>query len=171
VEGTLEGNDLRAPGVVARKFDCAFYRFGARVCKEYLGLAHIGLHCAREILAELHHRFVIKISAADMEKLSCRILDCLDHLRVGMACRGHRDACHEIKIRVAIDIVHVHAFAMGHHERVFLDVGGRGDRMIAIDQGLGLGTGRRSLDLGAFCDFHGLKPTALYPEKKRRSPG
>jgi hypothetical protein len=43
--------------------------------------------------------------------------------------------------------------------------------MIAIDQGFGLGTGRRSLDLGAFCDFHGQKPTPFYPEKKRRSPG
>ena len=85
MECACEGDEFIPAGVIAGQLHGGLNRFRARVA-EVDAPRDIAGRNRRELLAQLHHVFVVEIRAGHVDQLRGLLLDGLDHFRVAMAC-------------------------------------------------------------------------------------
>jgi hypothetical protein len=89
------------------------------------------------------HRRVVKIAAADVDQLAGLLFDCCDNLRVTVTGCADCDAGGEVEEAVAVHIFDHRTGGALDDERVVAGVRGRAVSLVALDQRLCLGTGKR----------------------------
>ena len=103
VVGVVEHDDRVAAGVVARHLHRVLHRLGAGV-EERRALLVVAGGELGELLADLDVLLVGRDHEAGVGEVGDLALHRLDHLRRGVADRGHRDAGAEVDELVAVDV-------------------------------------------------------------------
>ena len=144
VEGSVEGDDVLALGVVASEFECGLDGFGAGVAVVDAVRAGHGRDL-REAGGEFGELRVVEVGAGHVEQLGCLFLDGGDDLGMTVAGRGHGDSGGEVEELVAIHVLDDDAASALGDQRVGTGVGGRDEAGIGGDDAPGIGAG----ELGA----------------------
>ena len=140
---------MLALGVIARQLERRFDRFRAGIGEENF-LAARARRQSRQLLRQLDHRLVVKIAAADMQKLARLLLDRLDHARMSVARVGHGDPGHEVEKQISVDIFDHAAAPLLDDQRIDPAVRRRGEFLVALDDRFGFGAGQRCFDMRVF---------------------
>ncbi len=149
MKGAMKGDHMLAFGMIARQLEGRLDGLGAGIGEENF-FAALAWRQAGELLGQLDHRFIIKIAAANMEKLARLLFNRFNHPWMGMTGVGHRNAGHEIEKQIAVDVFDHTAAPFLDHQRIDATVGRRGAFLIALDDRFGFGTGKRGFDVGNF---------------------
>src|SRR5262249_13185589 len=122
VETPVEGDELLAPGVVAREFDGCLNGLRAGVA-EIDALRLFARRDSAELLRQLDQVWIIEIRSGNVNQLRGLFLDGRNNFRMAVARRDHCDARSEIEEYVAVHVLHHGAAASPRHQRVAARVG------------------------------------------------
>src|ERR1700734_2782106 len=104
MECTVKCDEFVALGVILGELDCGFDRFGAGIA-EINALGSFARRDGSELLGELDHVGIIKISSGHVDQFGGLLLNCSDHIRVAMASGNDSDAGREIEKSVAVHVL------------------------------------------------------------------
>src|SRR5687767_12648163 len=82
MKGAVKGDRMLPLGMIARELEGRLDGLGAGVGEENF-LVALARRQASELLGQLDHRLVVKIAAANMEKLARLLFDRFNHPRMG----------------------------------------------------------------------------------------
>ena len=100
----------------------------------------------RQLLRELHLRLVVEVGARHVQELLRLLGDRFHDGRVRVPRGIDRDTGGAVQEQVAVHIFHGRPGSAGDDERIAARVRRRDDRLVAIDDGLGVRAGERGLE-------------------------
>ena len=142
MEASEEGDQLVAPGGIARQLDRAFDGFGAGIAERDAARS-VARRDLRKFLGQGDHLFVVKVRAGHVDEAGRLPLDRFDHPGMAVAGRHHRDSGVEIEKAVAVHVLDNGAFRALRHQRIAARVGRGNGAGVAVDDGARAGAGQR----------------------------